>query len=690
MLAAALASVRKLLGVHTPARHAPKRPLDQESEEEYEETTYASEPQQKRRCTELDLPAPTPTTSNPAVQRFPWFTLKGAESTFANKMSSRSKKSETDAAEVIVVEESVQGGRHQRGPGTTRVRAALLAEEEDASKVLGRNQARKLCELATCRPPLPHSTLADFRFVPSTKQVKDQEAVRLGSENSNLSRSSQSQKKPMSSKAPTDFKGYLDRLWKKKSSSFLSSRIKHSMVQKSFRHEEKMRYRQLLQQYTEHCLAPGSRTPSHQVSSSLSSPVGMVTRSRMSPLWTKQKQDLLENASGEASPVRVLSYAGSAGFTELFKTSGMAEKEEALGRHPAQGAVGPARVPLVDLSKEDSEDTFASANESDSDSVIVVKEVLSPAAHRNSLEERLKEHAVYDLDWVKSMRKDYEERVQASAQDVDVTLKVIQDLEERRSRRASLDEKVTRQLQHLDLTFPSEYSELPDEEEEAFIPLTPEMESEVDNALKRTPASEVLIEKFRLRITRRDIATLAGLHWLNDEVINFYMNLIMERGQKDNYPAVYAFSTFFYPKLSKDGYQSVRRWTKKVDIFSYDMLLVPIHLGMHWCMAHVDFKMRCISYYDSMLGSNELCLRLLMEYLEAEHQDKKGSPYSTSDWKLENKKKIPQQMNGSDCGMFACKFAEYLSRRARIIFDQEHMPYFRRRMVYEIINGRLL
>lgn len=49
-------------------------------------------------------------------------------------------------------------------------------------------------------------------------------------------------------------------------------------------------------------------------------------------------------------------------FTELFKTSGMAEKEEARGGHPAQGAVGPARVPLVDLSKEDSEDTFESAN----------------------------------------------------------------------------------------------------------------------------------------------------------------------------------------------------------------------------------------------------------------------------------------------------------------------------------------
>ncbi|KAG7173234.1 Sentrin-specific protease 1-like 2 [Homarus americanus] len=47
-------------------------------------------------------------------------------------------------------------------------------------------------------------------------------------------------------------------------------------------------------------------------------------------------------------------------------------------------------------------------------------------------------------------------------------------------------------------------------------------------------------------------------------------------------------------------------------------------------------------------------------------------------------------MNGSDCGMFACKFAEYLSRNALITFDQQHMPYFRRRMVYEIVCGALL
>ena len=31
---------------------------------------------------------------------------------------------------------------------------------------------------------------------------------------------------------------------------------------------------------------------------------------------------------------------------------------------------------------------------------------------------------------------------------------------------------------------------------------------------------------------------------------------------------------------------------------------------------------------------------------------------------------IPQQMNGSDCGVFSCKYAEYLSRDAPFTFSQ--------------------
>merc|ERR1719154_554432 len=104
----------------------------------------------------------------------------------------------------------------------------------------------------------------------------------------------------------------------------------------------------------------------------------------------------------------------------------------------------------------------------------------------------------------------------------------------------------------------------------------------------------------------------------------------------------------------------------------------------------IDIKKKAITYYDSMGGNNLACLRALTDYVKDEHLAKKGKALDMSSWKQVVAKEIPQQMNGSDCGMFTCKFAEYLSRRARITFSQKDMPYFRRRMVYEIVENTLL
>lgn len=122
-----------------------------------------------------------------------------------------------------------------------------------------------------------------------------------------------------------------------------------------------------------------------------------------------------------------------------------------------------------------------------------------------------------------------------------------------------------------------------------FPELTDEHHNLLQKAFRGDP-NEVLARKFNLNITRRDLKTLGGLNWLNDEVINFYMNLIIERGKDSKWPNTYAFNTFFYSKLVKDGPQSLRRWTKKVDLFSYDLICVPVHLGVHWCMAIIDFR----------------------------------------------------------------------------------------------------
>lgn len=230
-----------------------------------------------------------------------------------------------------------------------------------------------------------------------------------------------------------------------------------------------------------------------------------------------------------------------------------------------------------------------------------------------------------------------------------------------------------------------------EEKEAALRPLTDAEEQQVSQAInRRANPNEVLISKFSIDIKRRDMLTLDGLNWLNDEIINFYMNLIMQRGKKPQWPAAYAMNTFFYPKLKDQGYDSLKRWTKKVDVFAHDFIAVPIHLGVHWCMAVINLKEKTIRYYDSMGSPNERCLQLLLDYLSDEHLDKKKADFDTTGWKLESVRDIPQQMNGSDCGMFSCTFAEFLTRNEKITFSQQDMPYLRRKMVLEILKGELL
>jgi sentrin-specific protease 1 len=118
-----------------------------------------------------------------------------------------------------------------------------------------------------------------------------------------------------------------------------------------------------------------------------------------------------------------------------------------------------------------------------------------------------------------------------------------------------------------------------------FIELNEEQQRLIINSLIPYPEDEILSKGFNIDVRRKDLQTLKGLNWLNDEVINFYMNLICARSETLNDLLAYPFATFFYPRLIKDGHQGVRRWTKKVDIFTYNLIIVPIHLGMHWTLA---------------------------------------------------------------------------------------------------------
>lgn len=228
--------------------------------------------------------------------------------------------------------------------------------------------------------------------------------------------------------------------------------------------------------------------------------------------------------------------------------------------------------------------------------------------------------------------------------------------------------------------------------------LSREMAAEVASALAQKDPNLVLSAAFKLRITQRDLATLQEGGWLNDEVINFYLSLVMDRSSKNGGLKVYSFSTFFFPKLQgggstqTGGHAAVRRWTKAVDLFLCDLILVPLHLGVHWALAVMDLKAKTVKAYDSMGQRHDDICNLLLYYLQEEHKVKKGRELDVSKWTMCSLRpsEIPQQKNGSDCGVFACKYADYIAKDRPLTFKQCHMPLFRKLMIWEILNQKLL
>lgn len=104
-----------------------------------------------------------------------------------------------------------------------------------------------------------------------------------------------------------------------------------------------------------------------------------------------------------------------------------------------------------------------------------------------------------------------------------------------------------------------------------------------------------------VEVTKKDFQVLEPEVYLNDIMILFYLRFLQYNViDKTLCDKVHIFDPQFYTKLSEEpkktgfslnkpskgegyksysvatGYQSVRRWVKKVDIFTKDYLLVPI------------------------------------------------------------------------------------------------------------------
>ncbi|RKP32067.1 cysteine proteinase [Metschnikowia bicuspidata] len=95
-------------------------------------------------------------------------------------------------------------------------------------------------------------------------------------------------------------------------------------------------------------------------------------------------------------------------------------------------------------------------------------------------------------------------------------------------------------------------------------------------------------------IAANDFKTLYNASWVNDTLIDFFIAYEIEHAITELHTVersqIYAFNSFFHTKLmsspSEDEqppyYDNIRKWLEKLDLMSYQFIVIPIMENAHW------------------------------------------------------------------------------------------------------------
>ncbi|KAA8901456.1 hypothetical protein FN846DRAFT_118349 [Sphaerosporella brunnea] len=185
--------------------------------------------------------------------------------------------------------------------------------------------------------------------------------------------------------------------------------------------------------------------------------------------------------------------------------------------------------------------------------------------------------------------------------------------------------------------------------------------------------------------------------WLDDEAINYYLNLIQERENEEK-PRILIFTTFFYESLSRGGYDRVAKYGLKrgvtpEDVLKLDFLMLPLHLGSnHWALGVINLKLERFEVYDSIMPKNGPSQKIYdsMRAYMVGLSKATGKKIDLSRWINYWDPRAPQQANGFDCGIFAAKTMEVYARRGKVNFSSTNINHQRALMAVELYNGELV
>jgi hypothetical protein len=226
-------------------------------------------------------------------------------------------------------------------------------------------------------------------------------------------------------------------------------------------------------------------------------------------------------------------------------------------------------------------------------------------------------------------------------------------------------------------------------------PLGKDWEAKIREAMSRGDHVALTTTVTGTELRRKDFMTVLGeRQWLNDEIINAYLEWIVEyankkagRNGRNAIPKVIAHNSFFYKNIATHGPQSVSRWMKRKKaegrkLLEVETVLIPVNNASHWTIIVVSPKERTIEYLDSFSGASKVFIKHTKEWLAAEL----GNDWIEEEWRVLQTRSA-EQLNGWDCGVFLVTNAECVTGGLMTdSYDWQDMGTQRQRIAAVLLN----
>ncbi|KAM1759942.1 hypothetical protein ACFX12_002870 [Malus domestica] len=206
-------------------------------------------------------------------------------------------------------------------------------------------------------------------------------------------------------------------------------------------------------------------------------------------------------------------------------------------------------------------------------------------------------------------------------------------------------------------------------------------------------------------ISKRDLELLQPEKFINDTVVDFYIQYLKSKIQPEEKHRFHFFNSFFFRKLAdldkdqssacegKAAFQGVHKWTRKVNVFEKDYIFIPVNYSLHWSLIVICHpgevfvlsnyladekieslsKVPCILHMDSIKGSHRGLEKLVQRYLCEEWKERHGDTSEDDYSKFLHLRfvalKLPQQENSYDCGLFLLHYVECFLEEAPVNFS---------------------